>query len=252
MEVPVLNRADAAWMGVAPRAGGAPAVCLESVGRRYGRGRSEVRALDGVSLEIGDGAFVAVMGPSGSGKSTLLNLIGALDRPTEGRIIVGDRDIARLSTKEAACYRRREVGFIFQSFNLLPRLTVLENVALPLMFEGIAPAVRTRRARATLENLGLSDRLHHQPTTLSGGEQQRVAIARALINQPRLLLADEPTGNLDSRNAEAVVTLLADLNHTRGQTILLITHNPEVAGTAGQIVHMRDGRIVHADGGKGA
>jgi putative ABC transport system ATP-binding protein len=192
------------------------------------------------------------MGPSGSGKSTLLNLIGALDRPTEGRIIVGDRDIARLSTKEAACYRRREVGFIFQSFNLLPRLTVLENVALPLMFEGIAPAVRTRRARATLENLGLSDRLHHQPTTLSGGEQQRVAIARALINQPRLLLADEPTGNLDSRNAEAVVTLLADLNHTRGQTILLITHNPEVAGTAGQIVHMRDGRIVHADGGKGA
>src|SRR5947209_13916865 len=151
MEVPLVNRADAAWLEAAPRARGAPAVCLESVGRRYGHGQSAVSALDGVSLEVGDGAFVAVMGPSGSGKSTLLNLIGALDRPTDGRIIVGERDIATLSTKEAARYRRREVGFIFQSFNLLPRLTVLENVALPLMFEGIAPAERARRAGATLK-----------------------------------------------------------------------------------------------------
>ncbi len=198
------------------------AVSLEGVSRRYGRGVSEVGALEGVSLEVHDGAFIAIMGPSGSGKSTLLNLNGALDKPSDGRIVVAGHDIAAFSPKEAARYRRREVGFIFQSFNLLPRLTVLENVALPLMFEGIRPAERNRRAKTVLEELGLGERLAHTPGTLSGGEKQRVAIARALINNPRLLLADEPTGNVDSRNAGAAMTLLADLNRSRGQTIILL------------------------------
>ena len=178
MEVSVLNRADAAWMGAAPRAGGAPAVRLGGGGRRYGRGRSEVRALDGVSLEIGDGAFVAVMGPSGSGKSTLLNLIGALDRPTEGRIVVGDRDVATLSAKEAARYRRRQMGFIFQSFNLLPRLTVLENVALPLMFEGIAPAERARLRLSRASPTISKKRMAMLPSRRPRGRYGRRACAR--------------------------------------------------------------------------
>ena len=234
-----------------PGGPGAPAVSLEGVSQRYGRGSSEVVALESVSLTVNEGAFLAIMGPSGSGKSTLLNLVGALDKPSAGRIVVGGRDIASLSAKEAARYRRLEVGFIFQSFNLLPRLTVLENVALPLMFDGVAPAERAQRATAVLEELGLGERLRHKPPTLSGGEKQRAAIARALINNPRLLLADEPTGNLDSRNAGAAMELLAGLNRSRRQTIILITHDAEVAAHAGQVVHMRDGRLV-ANDGKGA
>ena len=248
----MLNRADVALLEAVPRAAGPPVVRVEGVSQRYGHGEGAVVALDDVTLRVSEGEFVAIMGPSGSGKSTLLNLIGALDRPTDGRIVVGERDIATLAPKEAARYRRREVGFIFQSFNLLPRLTVLENVALPLMIDGVAPAERRRRARAGLEALGMGERLGHKPNTLSGGEKQRVAIARALVNAPRLLLADEPTGNLDSRNAAAVVDLLVELNRTRGQTIVLITHNPEVAGAAGRIVQMRDGRISPGASGKGA
>jgi putative ABC transport system ATP-binding protein len=194
-------------------------------------------------MHIEDGEFVAVMGPSGSGKSTLLNVIGALDRPTEGRVIVDGNDIARFDAKAAARYRRRSVGFVFQSFNLLPRLTVLENVALPLMFEGIARAERLERARAVLNELGMGDRLEHRPPTLSGGEKQRVAIARALVNHPDLVLADEPTGNLDSRTAQSVMHLIADLNQKRHQTVLVITHDADVAAHASRIVHMRDGRI---------
>lgn len=247
----MLNRADAVRLEPVPRAIGVPAVRLEGVSQRYGQGQGEVIALDNVTLQVDEGEFLAIMGPSGSGKSTLLNLIGALDRPSAGRIVVGDRDVAALPVKEAARYRRREIGFVFQSFNLLPRLSVLENVALPLMFDGVAPAERKRRARAGLESLAMGDRLEHRPPTLSGGEKQRVAIARALINGPRLLLADEPTGNLDSRNAEAVVDLLVDLNRTHGQTIILITHNAEVAQAAGRVIHMRDGRIVSGSG-KGA
>ncbi len=227
------------------------AVDLENVGRRYGQGESTVVALDGASLGVSEGEFLALMGPSGSGKSTLLNLVGALDRPTSGRVVVGGRDISTLSAREAARYRRREVGFIFQSFNLLPRLSVLENVALPLMFEGMARDERERRARAMLGELGLERRLTHQPGTLSGGERQRVAIARALVNNPRVLLADEPTGNLDSRNAGAAMDLLADLNRTRGQTIILITHDPEVAAVAERVVRMRDGRITGTGTGSG-
>ena len=221
-----------------------PAVLLEGVSRRYGRGTSEVLALAHVSMGVAHGEFLAIMGPSGSGKSTLLNLIGALDLPSSGRIEVGGRDIAVFPAKEAARYRRREVGFVFQSFNLLPRLTVLENVALPLLFEGVPHVERSRRAHAALEELGMGDRLQHRPTTLSGGEKQRVAIARALINEPRVLLADEPTGNLDSKNAGSVIALLTALNRSRGQTIFLITHDPEVAAAAGRVLRMRDGRVI--------
>jgi putative ABC transport system ATP-binding protein len=226
-----------------------PAVELDQVERTYGKGDSEVHALRRVSLSVAGGEFIAIMGPSGSGKSTMLNLVGALDRPSGGRILAGGRDIAGLSVRDAARYRRREVGFVFQSFNLLPRLTVLENVVLPLMFEGTAPAERDRKARGLLGDLGLAARLRHKPGTLSGGEKQRVAIARALANDPRVLLADEPTGNLDSRNAEAAMELLVELNRSRGQTIFLITHEADVARHAGRIVHMRDGSIV--DDGSG-
>jgi putative ABC transport system ATP-binding protein len=219
-------------------------VALENVSRHYGRGDFEVAAVEAVNLEVGEGEFVAIMGPSGSGKSTLLNLVGALDRPTSGRVLAAGRDISALGAKDAARYRRREVGFIFQSFNLLPRFNVLENIAMPLVFEGTAPAERRRRAEALVERFGLTERARHKPATLSGGEKQRVAIARALVNEPRVLLADEPTGNLDSRNAELVIETLVNLNHLQGQTILLITHETEVAEAAGRTVRMRDGSIV--------
>ena len=226
-----------------PKSGRAvAAVELRDVVREYGQGHSAVRALDDVSITLADGEFLAVMGPSGSGKSTLLNLVGALDRPDSGSIAVGGRDIASLSIKDAARYRRREVGFVFQSFNLLPRLTVVENVAMPLMFDGVSVAARTRRAVEMLDALGMS----HRPPTLSGGEKQRVAIARALVHQPRLLLADEPTGNLDSRNADAAMEVLSQLNRDRGQTIVLITHEADVARHATRVVHMLDGRFAEA------
>jgi putative ABC transport system ATP-binding protein len=225
-----------------------PVIELDGVERTYGKGDSEVHALRRVTLSVAEGEFIAVMGPSGSGKSTMLNLIGALDRPSAGRILAGGRDIARLSTRDAARYRRREIGFVFQSFNLLPRLTVLENVVLPLMFEGTAPAERDRKARGLLDDLGLAARLQHKPGTLSGGEKQRVAIARALVNDPRVLLADEPTGNLDSKNAEAAMELLVELNRDRHQTVFLITHEAEVARHASRVVHMRDGSIIDAEG----
>jgi putative ABC transport system ATP-binding protein len=222
---------------------------LRNVVRQYGGGDSSVRALDDVTLTVSEGEFLAIMGPSGSGKSTLLNLVGALDRPDSGSIVVGGQDIAGLSVKAAARYRRTDVGFIFQSFNLLPRLSVLENVAMPLMFDGVAPAERTSRAREALTELGMQHRLEHRPPTLSGGEKQRVSIARALVHAPRLLLADEPTGNLDSRNAAAAMSVLSQLNRDRGQTIVLITHEAEVAAHASRVVHMRDGRLVDADQG---
>ena len=219
---------------------------LVDVSRVYGKGDGAVTALDNVNVEIAAGEFLALMGPSGSGKSTLLHLVGALDRPSSGRIEVGGTDIANLSPRDAARYRRREVGFIYQNFNLLPRLTVLENVAMPLLFEGMARGERERRATAVLEELGMGPRLKHTPGTLSGGERQRVAIARALVNQPRLLLADEPTGNLDSTNAAAAMALLAELNQDRGQTIVLITHDADVARAAGRVLRMRDGRLMPA------
>jgi len=222
-------------------------VSLNGVTRAYGLGLSRVVALDRVTVEIFDGEFVAVMGPSGSGKSTLLNVIGALDRPSEGRVSVEGRDIATLDAREAARYRRRSVGFIFQSFNLLPRLTVLENVALPLMFEGVSSGERKSRAARVLSDVGLAERLNARPATLSGGEKQRVAIARALVNDPPVLLADEPTGNLDSRSAASVLALILELNQARGQTVILITHDAQVASHASRTIQMRDGRVVTGD-----
>ena len=212
-----------------------------------GQGPGRVVALEGVSLTVRPGEILAIMGPSGSGKSTLLNVLGALDAPSGGRILVGGRDIAALAPAERARYRRCEVGFIFQAFNLLPRLTALENVALPLLLDGVAPGERRRRATALLDEVGLADRQSHTPGALSGGERQRVAIARALVTAPRLLLADEPTGNLDSRTTQAIVALLAALHRTRQQTIILITHDAAIADVAERRVRMRDGRLVEAD-----
>ena len=223
------------------------ATSLDSVSRTYGHGRTRVTALDDVSLQIHDGDFLAVMGPSGSWKSTLLNVIGALDRPDDGRIVVDGRDITALNARDAARYRRRSVGFVFQSFNLLPRLSALENVALPLMFEGVREGERKRRAAALLDELGMGGRLEHRPSALSGGEKQRVAIARALVTAPDLILADEPTGNLDSATANTVMQLISDLNHSRRQTVLLITHDAQVASHADRAVRMRDGRLLDAE-----
>jgi putative ABC transport system ATP-binding protein len=219
-----------------------PAVSVRELRRVYPFGESGVAALAGVTLEVRRGEFLAVMGPSGCGKSTLLNLIGGLDRPTSGSILVDGEDIARLDAERLARYRRERVGIVFQAFNLIPRHTVLENVALPLLFAGIGRRERDGRAAAILERLGMAARARHRPAELSGGELQRTAIARALVHGPTLLLADEPTGNLDSANGAAVAELLRELNE-QGQTIVLVTHDAEMAANARQVVRMRDGLI---------
>jgi putative ABC transport system ATP-binding protein len=203
----------------------------------------KVPALRGVSLEVGAGEFVAVRGSSGSGKSTLMNIIGCLDRPTSGTYHFAGRDTARLSRKELAHLRNRELGFVFQGFNLLRQYSALDNAALPLLYAGVTAAERKRRALEMLELVGLAARAGHTPTQLSGGQQQRVAIARALINRPRLLVADEPTGNLDSRTGEEILKVLERLNRERGQTILLVTHDPAVAERAPRQITVRDGLI---------
>ena len=214
------------------------------VARVYPTGATAVSALDGVTLEVRRGEFVAVMGPSGSGKSTLLNILAGLERPTRGTVIVDGADITRLDEVALARYRRDKVGIIFQAFNLLPRYRVVDNVALPLVFAGITRELRLARAREMLDRLGMGPRADHRPSQLSGGELQRTAIARALVTDPALLLADEPTGNLDSANGEALLALLGEL-HARGQTIVLVTHDAGIASRAQRIVRMRDGRIVH-------
>jgi putative ABC transport system ATP-binding protein len=220
-----------------------PLIALTDVHRIYHTGRLDVRALDGVDLEIRRGEFVAVIGPSGSGKSTLMNILGCLDRPTQGRYRLDGTDVDELDDDGLARLRSRAIGFIFQSFNLLPRTTALENVAMPLAYQGIRRKEREARATAALERLGLADRLDHEPTELSGGQQQRVAIARALVTEPALLLADEPTGNLDSASGAEVMTILRDL-HATGRTVLLITHDADVAAVADRQVHVRDGKLV--------
>ncbi len=219
------------------------AIRLANVCRQYVLGSTDVDALKNIDLEIDQGEFVALVGPSGSGKSTLLNLLGGLDRPTSGDISV--QGVALHSANEEALtqHRRHNIGFVFQTFNLLPALTALENVALPLMLCGIELVERSRRATVLLERVGLGHRLHHRPTELSGGEQQRVAIARALVNDPKLILADEPTGNLDSSIGADVMRLLRELNAERGVTLIIVTHDPEVAAYADRIVHLRDGEI---------
>jgi putative ABC transport system ATP-binding protein len=211
--------------------------------RTYVTGDTRVAALGGISLNVGRGEFVAVMGPSGSGKSTLLNVLAGLERPTAGRVVVDDVDLGGLDEDGLARYRRDNVGMIFQAFNLLPRYRVVDNVAFPLIFAGVSVAERTRRAAAMLERLGMAPRAGHRPSQLSGGEMQRTAIARALVTEPALLLADEPTGNLDSANGDALLGILDEL-HARGQTIVLVTHDAAIAARAQRIVRMRDGRIV--------
>jgi len=205
-------------------------------------GRLDVPALDDVSLAIQPGEFVAIVGPSGSGKSTMMNILGCLDRPTHGSYRLAGTPVADLDDDGLAALRSRTIGFVFQSYNLLPRTTALDNVATPLLYQGVGRSERVRRARATLERLGLGDRTDHEPTELSGGQQQRVAVARALVTEPALILADEPTGNLDSHAGAEVIALLREL-HQAGRTVVLITHDPEVARSADRQIHLLDGRI---------
>jgi putative ABC transport system ATP-binding protein len=219
-----------------------PIISLERVSRVYEMGRVSVPALDDVSLDVHQGEFVAIVGPSGSGKSTMMHILGCLDRPTHGAYRLAGTPVAELDDNGLARLRSRSIGFIFQSYNLLPRTTALDNVAAPLLYQGIGRAERARRARASLERLGLGDRATHEPTELSGGQQQRVAVARALVTEPALILADEPTGNLDSHAGAEVITLLREL-HEAGRTIVLITHDADVAASADRQIHLLDGRI---------
>ncbi|MEB6608052.1 MULTISPECIES: ABC transporter ATP-binding protein [Aeromonas] len=222
---------------------------LEAVSRRFTLGGSEVAALDRVSLRVAEGEYLAVMGPSGSGKSTLLNVLGLLDRPDEGRYWLGGEDTATLSEPALARLRGHRIGFVFQSFHLVSRLTARENVELPLMLCGVAPTERHRRSQQLLASLGLGNRADHRPAELSGGQRQRVAIARAMAMAPRLILADEPTGNLDSRSGEEVITLLEGLNREQGITLVVVTHDPRLGERAGRRILMNDGRIGSDSGG---
>ncbi len=222
---------------------GAPVIELRGVTRVYSTGRLEVAALRGVDLDVWQGDFLAIVGPSGSGKSTMMNILGCLDRPTAGSYRLGGTPIEQLSDDDLATVRGRAIGFVFQSFNLLPRTSALDNVATPLLYQGVSRKERYARAKAALERLGLGERLHHEPSELSGGQQQRVAIARALVTEPALILADEPTGNLDSQSGNDVIELLHELN-AAGTTIVLITHDLEVAEAARRQVHVRDGLLL--------
>jgi putative ABC transport system ATP-binding protein len=225
------------------RPAGDTLIAARDISKIYTVGEQTVRALDGVSLSIGLGEFVAIMGPSGSGKSTMMNLIGALDVPTSGVMELDGRNIAQLSSDELADLRNRTIGFVFQQFNLLPRTTALRQVMLPLLYAHPKPADAEAMARHRLEQLGLKDRMDHYPSQLSGGQQQRVAIARALVNNPKLLLADEPTGALDSRTSEEIMSLFCDLNDD-GITVVVVTHERDVAAYAKRTVLFRDGQIV--------
>ena len=222
---------------------GTALVELKSVTKIYGRGEAEVKALAGIDLRIVRGEFVAVMGPSGSGKSTCMNLLGCLDTPTSGSYLFRGIEVGALSRDQRALLRRHYLGFVFQGYNLLARTTALENLELPLIYRGIPPAERHQQARAALRAVGLTDRERHTPNELSGGQQQRIAIARAIVTDPNLILADEPTGNLDSARSVEIMELLARLNRERGITIVMVTHEPDMAAFARRIVHFRDGLI---------
>ncbi|KYH36111.1 MAG: macrolide ABC transporter ATP-binding protein [Candidatus Bathyarchaeota archaeon B23] len=216
----------------------------EGLVKEYAQGGRPVRALDGVDLTVEGGEFLAIMGPSGSGKSTLLHIIGALDRPTEGRLLIRGVDLSELSDVDLAELRNREIGFVFQFFNLIPRMDALRNVELPLAIAGVPREERRRRAMELLKLVGLGDRVTHRPGELSGGEQQRVAIARALANDPSIILCDEPTGNLDSKTGEEVIGLMKELNQESGKTFIIVTHDPTVAQMTERILYLHDGRIV--------
>ena len=222
---------------------------LEGIERAYRVGGQLVRALAGVDLEIAAGEYVSVMGPSGSGKSTLLHILGLLDRPTAGRHLLDGRDVTGLDEEARARLRRETIGFVFQFFHLVPRLNALENVELPMQIAGLAPAERRVRAEAALAAVGLADRARHRPDQLSGGQRQRVAIARATVMRPRLILADEPTGNLDRASGREVVELLERMHRERGITLVVVTHDPELGGRARRRLHMRDGRIREEESG---
>ncbi|NLG14312.1 MAG: ABC transporter ATP-binding protein [Lentisphaerae bacterium] len=230
------------------QSGGADyAVRFENLQKIYKMGNNEVRALDGVSATFEKGSFWAIMGPSGSGKSTMLNLLGCLDRPTAGKYYLDGRDVSKLDDDDLSDIRLKYLGFIFQSFNLIPQLTVEENIALPLYYLGWSASERTSRAQELAALVGLEKRLRHRPTELSGGQQQRVAIARALSNDPVFLLADEPTGNLDSVNSLEIIELLVKLNH-EGKTIIMVTHEPHIAAHASKRLYMMDGKIQKVEG----
>jgi len=215
---------------------------IENITKDYVMGEEIVRALRGVSLQIRRNEYLAVMGPSGSGKSTLMNMLGCLDTPTSGRYEFNGRNVADMDDDELAAIRNREIGFVFQTFNLLPRATSLRNVELPLIYAGMDPEARQERATQALTDVGLGDRIQHKPNELSGGQRQRVAIARALVNNPSIILADEPTGNLDSKTGEEIMALLEDL-YRRGNTIILVTHERDIAAHARRTIHLRDGVI---------
>jgi putative ABC transport system ATP-binding protein len=218
---------------------------IENLTKIYGMGEAEVHALDGVSLRIKENEFVAIMGPSGSGKSTLMNIIGCLDRPTSGRYILAGEDVSNFNKSQLAVIRNKRIGFVFQSFNLLPQTTALENVMLPLLYNHqakLSDEDQRTKAMKVLESVDLADRMHHKPQELSGGQVQRVAIARALVNDPVMILADEPTGNLDTHSGEEIMKLLSDL-HDNGSTIIVVTHADDIAAFAQRIINFRDGRI---------
>jgi putative ABC transport system ATP-binding protein len=223
-----------------------PLLAVVDVARHYEVGGEEVRALDGVTFDVARGEYLAVVGQSGSGKSTLMNILGCLDTPTSGRYAINGADVAGLSDDALADLRNKEIGFVFQTFQLLPRATALANVELPLIYRGVPRWERRERAEAALVSVGLQSRMHHRPNELSGGQRQRVAIARALVGDPSLLLADEPTGNLDSATGEDIMRLFAEL-HARGHTLLLVTHEPRLAARCPRAIRLSDGRVV-ADG----
>lgn len=228
-----------------------PLIELQNVRRSYGMGEAEVHALDGVDLTIRKGEFVAIMGPSGSGKSTTMNIIGCLDRPSSGKYLFDGVEIQDLTNDQRALLRRHYLGFVFQGFNLLSRTTALENVELPLIYKGLAPALRTEKAKAALEKVGLAGRGDHDPSQLSGGQQQRVAIARALAGDPAVILADEPTGNLDSQRSHEILTLLQKLNREDGITIVMVTHEEDIAAYAQRLIVFVDGKIARDEATKG-
>ncbi|MGB9810264.1 MAG: ABC transporter ATP-binding protein [Dictyoglomus turgidum] len=217
---------------------------LDNVVKIYKMDSVETIALNGVSLRVEKGEFIAIMGPSGSGKSTMIHLMGCLDRPTSGKIYFEGKDVSTLSDDELAEIRNKKIGFVFQSFYLLPRYDALQNVELPLIYRGVPPKERRKKAKLILEKIGLGDRLHHRPTQLSGGQQQRVAIARALIVDPVVLLADEPTGNLDSKSSHEIMELISRLHKEENLTIVLVTHEADIASYAEKIIRMQDGKIV--------
>lgn len=214
---------------------------IESITKIYQMGETEVRALDGVSFKIEDGEWVAITGPSGSGKSTLMSIIGCLDSPTSGSYRLDGNDVARMRDDQLADVRNKKIGFVFQQFNLLARTSALENVALPLLYS--TGNHQHDRAKAALTAVGLADRLGHRPNELSGGQQQRVAIARALVTEPSILLADEPTGNLDSKTGKEIMALFAELHRTRGITVIFVTHDPAIAANAQRVIHLKDGQV---------